>query len=168
MHWYPDHVAVALTVHPDDAAVALGVPMPEWFVDDAFLARAGPALADSLRRRFVLGADGRDLAWRFTAAHRDARGRGATLELFAPLARPVAELEVVGPVFPFVANHETFVSVYAGERLLRQDMLTAEHRVMRVYGGGGAGALAVLRTFVPAGIHHIAAGPDHILFVLGL
>jgi hypothetical protein len=47
-------------------------------------------------------------------------------------------------------------------------VLTSEHRVVRVYGTGPAGAVAVLRTFVPAGIHHIAIGPDHILFVLGL
>lgn len=91
-----------------------------------------------------------------------------TLELCAPLARPAASLEVAGPVFPLVANHETFVNVFVGERLVRQDVLTAEHRVTRVYAGGRAGMFAVLRTFVPAGIHHIAIGPDHILFVLGL
>jgi hypothetical protein len=71
-------------------------------------------------------------------------------------------------VFPLVANHQTFVSVYAGDRLLREGVLTAEHRVTRVYARGGAGTLAVLRTFGAAGIHHIAVGPDHILFVLGL
>jgi HupE/UreJ protein len=168
VRWLPARVEVALTVHPDDAAMALGVPMPEWFLEDAFLARAGPALADSLRRRFELRADGRVLAWRFAGAHRDHRLRGVTLSLVAPLERPAASLEVVGPVFPFVANHETFVSVFAGGRLLRQDVLTLEHRVTRVYSRGSAGTLAVLRTFVPAGIHHIAIGPDHILFVLGL
>jgi hypothetical protein len=168
VRWLPARVEVALTVHPDDAATALGVPMPEWFSEDAFLARAAPALADSLRRRFELRADGRVLTWRFTGAHRDPRRRGVTLSLVAPLERPAASLEVAGPVFPFVANHQTFVSVFAGDRLLREDVLTTEHRVTRVYARGGAGTLAVLRTFVPAGIHHIAIGPDHILFVLGL
>jgi hypothetical protein len=148
--------------------MALGVPIPDWFLQDEFLARAGPALADSLRRRFQLRADGNALAWRFVGAHRDPGRRGVTLSLVAPLARPAASLEVAGPVFPLVANHETFVNVFAGGRLLREDVLTAEHRVTRVYAGGGAGTLAVLRTFVPAGVHHIAIGPDHILFVLGL
>lgn len=168
VHWFPTRVEVSLTVHPDDAAVVLAVPMPEWFLQDEFLRRAGPALADSLRRRFQLRADGHELAWRFLEAHPDPRRRGATLSLEAPLPGPVASLEVLGPVFPFVANHETFVSIYSGERLLRQDVLTAEHRVTRVYASGRAGTLAVLRTFVPAGMHHIAIGPDHILFVLGL
>jgi hypothetical protein len=168
VRWFPARVEVALGVHQDDAAMALGVPVPEWFLEEPFLARAGPALADFLRRRFVLRADGRALAWRCTGVVPDPRRRGVTLSLVAPLARPAASLEVVGPVFPFVPNHETFVNVYAAGRLLRQDVLTSEHRVTRVYAGGTAGALAVLRTFVPAGIHHIAIGPDHILFVLGL
>ena len=144
VHWLPARIEVALTVHPDDAAMALGVPLPEWFADDAFLARAAPALADSLRRRFVLRADGRALVWRFAGARRDSLQRGVTLSLVAPLARPAASLEVVGPVFPFVANHETFVNVFVGDQLLRQDVLTADHRVTRVYAGGRAGALAVL------------------------
>jgi hydrogenase/urease accessory protein HupE len=86
----------------------------------------------------------------------------------APLARPAAVLEVIGPVFPLVANHETFVNVEAGGRLVVQDVLSATHRVTRVYAGGTPGMLAVLRTFIAAGVHHIAIGPDHILFVLGL
>ena len=168
VHWFPGRVEASLTVHQDDAAMVLAVPMPDWFLDDAFLVRTGPALADTLRRRFELRADGRVLAWRYVRAHRDRLRRGVTLELAAPLAQPAASLEVAGPLFPLVANHETFVSVYAGERLLRQDVLTVEHRATRVYASGRAGTLAVLRTFVPAGIHHIAIGPDHILFVLGL
>lgn len=65
VRWLPNRVEVSLTVHQDDAAMVLAVPMPDWFLEDAFLARAGPALADSLRRRFSLRADGRVLAWRF-------------------------------------------------------------------------------------------------------
>src|ERR1044072_4394724 len=53
VRWFPARVEVALGVHQDDAAMALGVPVPEWFLEEHFLARAGPALADFLRRRFV-------------------------------------------------------------------------------------------------------------------
>lgn len=38
----------------------------------------------------------------------------------------------------------------------------------RAFASGPAGAWAVLRTFIVAGVRHIAIGPDHILFVLGL
>jgi hypothetical protein len=168
LRWTAGHLEGAVTVHPDDAAMVLGVPMPEWFRSETFLARAGPTLADSLRRRLVLRADGRVIRWAYTGARPDPEGRGAQVMFAATLARPPATLEVEGPVFPMVPNHETFVTVWRDSVLVRQDVLTTEHRVTRVYGAGPAGVAAVLRTFVPAGIHHIAIGPDHILFVLGL
>jgi len=168
LRWSEGRIDGALTVHPDDAAMVLAVPVPEWFRQPEFLARAGPALADSLRRRFALRADGRVLAWTYVSARPDSQGRGAQIAFSAPLPSPPAMIEVEGPVFPMVPNHETFVSVYRDGVLLRQDVLTTEHRISRVYGRGPAGTVAVLRTFVPAGIHHIAIGPDHILFVLGL
>ena len=158
----------SLTVHPDDAAMTLEVPMPEWFRRPEFLARAAPALSDSLRRRLVLRADGRAVRWDYRGARSDPEGRGVQLAFAASLVRAPSMIEVDGPVFPFVPNHETFVSVYRDGVLLRHDVLTVEHPVLRVYGSGSAGVAAVLRTFVPAGIHHIAIGPDHILFVLGL
>ena len=168
LKWSAATLEGELTVHPDDAAMVLEVPMPEWFRRPEFLERAGPALADSLRRRLVLRADGRAIHWDYRGARTDPEGRGVQVAFAASLPRPPAALEVEGPVFPMIANHETFVSVYRDGVLLRQDVLTAEHRVLRVYGTGTAGVAAVLRTFVPAGIHHIAIGPDHILFVLGL
>lgn len=168
IRWEGTQVTVALTVHPDDAALVLGVPMPEWFEQDGFLARAGPALADTLRRRFELRADGRALVWRCTSVKREARGRGVRLQLIAPLARPAAQLDVLGPVFPLVFGHQTYVSVYNGGRLLQQDVLTAEHRETRAFIAGPAGLLAVVRAFVTAGTRHIFMGPDHVLFVLGL
>jgi len=168
LRWTAARLAGSLTVHPDDAALVLEVPMPEWFRRQDFLDRAGPALADSLRGRFLLRADGRAIVWMYQGARPDPEGRGVQVSFAASLARPPASLEVEGPVFPMVPNHETFVSVYRDGVLVRQDVLTTEHRVLRVYGRGTAGVAAVLRTFVPAGIHHIAIGPDHILFVLGL
>src|SRR6185503_6936834 len=36
------------------------------------------------------------------------------------------------------------------------------------YTGGRQGAWAVFKAFTAAGIHHIAIGPDHILFIVGL
>src|SRR5207253_2265990 len=36
------------------------------------------------------------------------------------------------------------------------------------FAGTRQGALAVIRKFVPAGIHHILIGPDHLLFLFGL
>jgi hydrogenase/urease accessory protein HupE len=166
--WTDASVRAALTVHQDDAALILRVPMPEWFLEREFLARAGPALADSLARRWSVTAGGTPLAFRLLSAEPDPKGRGVQLVAEAPLARAAPSLEVRGPVFPELGGHETFLTVERQGRLLRQDVLDTRHPVARVFASGAPGTFAVLRTFVPAGIHHIAIGPDHILFVLGL
>jgi hypothetical protein len=168
LRWTGGRLDGSLTVHPDDAAMTLGVPIPDWFRREDFLDRAGPALADSLRHRLVLRADGGPIAWDYGSARVDPEGRGVQIAFTASLARPPAMVEVDGPVFPLVPNHETFVSVYRDGALLQHDVLTVEHPILRVYASGPAGVAEVLRTFVPAGIHHIAIGPDHVLFVLGL
>lgn len=168
LRWSDDRVRTALTAHQDDAALVLRVPVPAWFLEAAFVERAGPALAESLRTRWSVSADGTPLAWRYVRAIPDPRGRGMQILGEAMLVKPAASLEVRGPLFPESAGHETFLTVYRGDRLLRQDVLDADRRVARVFASGTPGTLAVLRTFVPAGVHHIAIGPDHILFVLGL
>ena len=40
--------------------------------------------------------------------------------------------------------------------------------MVECYTGGRQGAFAVFKEFTRAGIHHIAIGPDHILFIIGL
>ena len=166
--WSDASVRAALTVHQDDAAIVLRVPVAEWFLQRDFLERAGPALADSLRRRWSVSANGAPLAFRFVSAGPDAKGRGVQVIAEAPLAVAAPSLEVRGPVFPELGGHETFLTVQRDGKLLRQDVLDTRHPVARIFASGAPGTFAVLRTFVPAGVHHIAIGPDHILFVLGL
>ena len=72
-------------------------------------------------------------------------------------------------LFPEIPQHETFLNVYdARGKILLQDVLTAGHAGADVYATGPRGILAVLATFIQAGIHHIYIGPDHILFIIGL
>ena len=168
LHWSADRVRASITLHPDDAALVLLVPVPEWFRDPSFLDRAGPALAESLATRWSVVANGTPLAWRWSGAQVDPRGRGVEVVGEAALAAPAPSLEVRGPVLPGVATHETVLTVFRDQRLVRQEVLDDRHPVARVFAGGTAGTFAVLGTFLPAGLHHIAIGPDHILFVLGL
>ena len=183
--WDARGADVQITVHKDDAALLLLVPNSDWFEQEEFAKRAGPVLADSVRRRFRIRADGHPVPLVFRFAQPDPRRRGITLGYTASdsASSHASLIEITGPVFPEVANHETFVTFVRrgppnpgekhtmpsrGVNELIEDVLTAQHPVLRVYSRGGIGALAVLRTFIPAGIHHIAIGPDHILFVLGL
>jgi hydrogenase/urease accessory protein HupE len=83
------------------------------------------------------------------------------------VGRP-AQLHVDALLFPYDPRHRTFVNVWSGEDLLRQetlkpDRLTADFATSRHQSLGG-----VFVEFVKQGIHHIFIGPDHILFVIGL
>ena len=69
---------------------------------------------------------------------------------------------------PTTPTHQTFVNVYEGEALRHQAILDARHTTFTYYAGSWQGVGAVLGTFLPAGAYHIAIGPDHLLFLLGL
>ena len=168
VEWGADSVHISLTVHAHDAALVLRVPMPEWFEDAGFVERTGQALADSLRPRYAVRANDRAVVLHFVRAHPDAAGRGVTLESVAALPHRTGELAFDGPVFPEIATHQTFVTIRSGDVVRVQDVLTASHRTARAYASSAAGMWAVWRTFIVSGVHHIAIGPDHILFVLGL
>src|SRR3989454_11278121 len=44
----------------------------------------------------------------------------------------------------------------------------SNHTQAEYFAGARQGIFAVIRKFVPAGIHHILIGPDHLLFLVGL
>jgi hydrogenase/urease accessory protein HupE len=58
--------------------------------------------------------------------------------------------------------------VYEGDALRHQAILDARHTTFTYYAGSWQGVGAVLATFLPAGAYHIAIGPDHLLFLVGL
>jgi hydrogenase/urease accessory protein HupE len=86
----------------------------------------------------------------------------------APLAKAAGHLKVQATLFPYDPNHQTFVNVYEDDVLVRQDILGAQRPIVEYYTGGRQGAWAVFKAFTATGIHHIAIGPDHILFIVGL
>ena len=47
-------------------------------------------------------------------------------------------------------------------------ILDINHSQTEYFAGTRQGVLAVVRKFIPAGIHHILIGPDHLLFLVGL
>jgi hydrogenase/urease accessory protein HupE len=79
-----------------------------------------------------------------------------------------ATLGIHAVMFPYDRLHQTFVNVYEDARLRQQFVLSVDNPDRTYYTGTTQGAIAVIKTFVPAGIHHILIGPDHILFLIGL
>ena len=70
-------------------------------------------------------------------------------------------------MFPYDPMHQTFVNVYEGDTLTSQMILDGKHPHLDYFAGSRQGVTAVVRKFVPAGIHHILIGPDHLLFLVG-
>src|SRR6185312_10025742 len=61
-----------------------------------------------------------------------------------------------------------FVNFYDGGALGYQAILDGAKTHAEYFAGSRQGTFAVIRRFVPAGIHHILIGPDHLLFLVGL
>jgi hydrogenase/urease accessory protein HupE len=80
---------------------------------------------------------------------------------------PPGRVSVSALLFPYDPNHQTFLNVYEGTALT-QAIVDRGRREFDYFAGTRQGALAVMRKFVPAGIHHILIGPDHLLFLVGL
>ena len=162
------HVELALAIHRNDAAGLLVAAAPESLLRSAYLAPRAAAIAHAMASRFELQANGAPLALVFDGAAPDLERHGVMLRFHADAPRAVGDVAVHALLFPANALHETFLDVYTDGRLARQAVLSAEHAGTHVFATSTPGILAVLTTFIAAGVHHIFIGPDHILFILGL
>jgi hydrogenase/urease accessory protein HupE len=75
---------------------------------------------------------------------------------------------VTARLFPYDPNHQTFVNLHEDGVLTAQAILDARRPSYDYYSGSRQGRWSVVRRFVPAGVHHILIGPDHLLFLVGL
>ena len=71
-------------------------------------------------------------------------------------------------LFPYDPQHQTFLNVYEGDVLVSQAILGESQQDYQYFVGNRQGRWAVIKKFIPAGIHHILIGPDHLLFLVGL
>jgi len=168
VRWDKSRIDIQLTVHRDDAAPALGVADAASLTRPEVLERYRVPLARILLSQFHVRGDGRDISLSPAGAEVHPERHAVALRFAASFARPMGHLTVDARLFPTVPQHETFLNVYENGRLVRQDVLMGERTRAELYAAGPEGILAVLATFILAGIHHIFIGPDHILFIVGL
>jgi hydrogenase/urease accessory protein HupE len=71
-------------------------------------------------------------------------------------------------MFPYDPQHKTFVNFYERGEITSQVILDGGLQRFEYFTGTRHGIGAVIRKFVPAGVHHILIGPDHLLFLIGL
>ncbi len=161
-------VTGTLTVHDLDAVHELGLPDAAALIDPGATARHGAALADLLGRRLRIAGDGRPLAVTLSEMRSLPERQAVRFALVVTTPARPGRLSVDALLFPYDPQHQTFVNIYEDGALRHQAILDRRRTAMDYYAGTWPGVGAVLATFVPAGIHHIAIGPDHILFVVGL
>lgn len=166
LHLEEDRIDGVLTVHAIDVAHELQTDEPALLLDQSVLTAQYSRIAAILADRLDIG-DGvlPPVVWQAIAP--DTGDDAVRMTFTIPTAPPPA-LEVAAALFPYDPRHQTFVNVYEAGTL-RQQWIVGEGSGSRThFAGTTAGVLAVFGTFVPAGVHHILIGPDHILFVIGL
>jgi hydrogenase/urease accessory protein HupE len=155
----PGAIELSLTAHAFDLAHDLGV-------EPAELPRRGSAIAALFAPRLKLTVDGQPLAVRWAPSQ--TTGDSQRLVWRQPLTRAPSVIHLEATLFPYDANHQTFVNVYEQGSLTAQAIIDARHPALDHYAGTAAGRLAVARKFGGEGIHHILIGFDHLLFLVGL
>jgi hydrogenase/urease accessory protein HupE len=159
---------VSLVVHIFDLAHDLKVTPAERLLEPAVVAERESAIRSLLTPRLELDVDGRRVSPEWQAPE-ILRGRQSLrLRLRYPLASTPGAVAVNTIMFPYDPQHQTFVNMYEGETLTSQMILDGNHPRLEYFAGTRQGVLAVVKKFIPSGIHHILIGPDHILFLVGL
>jgi hydrogenase/urease accessory protein HupE len=158
----------ALTVHVIDLAHDLNVT-PEAALFDVTLAESKrDAILSLLRSRLLLSADGQPLEMELLRIEPLPDRQALALHMRFPTNASPGMLSLRCALFTYDPQHQTFLNVYEKEALTHQEIFNKDHTTFDYFTGSRQGTLAVVKTFIPAGVYHIFIGPDHILFIVGL
>ena len=165
----PATLDVTLVVHVFDAGHDLQVSPAERLLDPATLRGYATALQAMLAPRLTVAADGHTLSPDWQGIEPIAERQSLRLRITYALPPDTAPGTVLVStrLFPYDPQHQTFLNVYEGEALT-QAILDGRHDSFQYFAGTRQGTFAVIAKMLPAGIHHILIGPDHILFLIGL
>jgi hydrogenase/urease accessory protein HupE len=163
----PEGVTGRLVLHDMDVAHDLRLTSVEALDTAAGVQQHADAIVRLVRERFRVTADGEEMPWTVVSTMLVQDRTGVEIKWRAPGEVP-GHLRIVADLFPYDPEHQTFVNIYERSSLVHQAVLDRGRWDVEWYPGSRQGRLAVFRAFVLSGIHHIAIGPDHILFIIGL
>ena len=162
-------VDIEVVIHAFDVAYELGIDQPDRALDPAVLRSGAERLTALLRDRLRIAADGRVLVFdSWSAAEPLPERQSVRLRARVDLGNPPGVIDVSAELFPYDEAHQTFLNFYDDGELTSQAILGADQTRNEYFVGSRQGTLAVIRKFVPEGVHHILIGPDHLLFLVGL
>jgi hydrogenase/urease accessory protein HupE len=163
------YVEVALVAHMIDIAHDLNVDPPDQLLQPDVLNARSADIARLLSSRFTLRADEEALTpgvWSGAEALPERQSVRMTTRF--PLTGPAGTVRLDALMFPYDAQHQTFINFYDSDALALQAILDASKTTVEFFSGSRQGVFAVMRRFVRSGIQHILIGPDHLLFLVGL
>ncbi len=169
LHIHPASLDIEVVIHAFDVAYELGIDPPSRALDPDVLGPGTQRLAALLRDRLHILVDGRPLPLdMWSVAEALPERQSVRLRAQADLGRPPGVIDVSAILFPYDEAHQTFLNFYDDGDLTSQAILGGEQTRNEYFVGSRQGTLAVIRKFVPEGVHHILIGPDHLLFLVGL
>lgn len=163
-----DRLSGTLVLHDLDIARTLGLPDPTVLADPATVTANLDGIVTLVTTRVAIEVDGAPITWVVDHAQPVSGQDAVGVAWHAELTRPPGHLGIGARLFPEDPAHQTFVTVYEGGEVRWQEVLNRDRVASDFYTGTRQGVVAVMRRFVASGIHHIAIGPDHILFLVGL
>lgn len=167
LHLRDSSVEGSLTLHVIDVAHDLGMASAADLLDPAVVHRERARVIGLVSSRLSIRSGGEWLTLDWGTLE-PAPDRDAVRLLFRAAAATGGSIVVRARVFEYDPLHQTFLNVYEDGSLRQQMVFNAADDERAYYRGTAQGTLAVVATFVPAGVHHILIGPDHILFLVGL
>jgi hydrogenase/urease accessory protein HupE len=165
----PTSIDVSLTIHIYDLAHDLQITPMERLLDSGFLSSQISAIRALITPRLQLTSDGRALPADWSEPEILVDRQSIRFHMRYPVTAAPGVVSVSTVMFPYDPNHQTFINVYDGKTPDPwQAILDVNHTHTEYFAGTRQGVFAVVRKFIPAGIHHILIGPDHLLFLVGL
>ncbi len=165
----PGTIDVTVIAHIFDLANDLKLQPPERLLEAATVAAQASAIIQLLSSRLKILADGRVLTsviW----SPPEALPERQSVRLHAryELTQPVGRVDVTTVMFPYDPQHRTFLNVYENGEVAAQAILDKNKTTFQYFMGTRQGTWAIPKRFVPAGVHRMLIGPDHLMFLAGL
>jgi hydrogenase/urease accessory protein HupE len=157
-----------LVAHVTYLAREMNVTPPESLLDPVTLESRKEAILGLLRPRIRLTADGQALDLKLERVEPLPDRQAVALYLRADMKAFPATLGIQCSLFTEEPEHQTFLNIYEEGLLARQEIFDKGHTTLDYFTRSRQVTLAVVKKFIPLGIHHIFTGPDHILFIVGL
>ena len=157
-----------LVAHIVDLAHDLNVEPPETLLDAKVAESKKDAIAELVRARLTVVADGQPFALELLRVEPLPDRQALSCELRLKTNAKPAALRIQCALFPYDPQHQTFLNVYEAGSLVHQEIFTQDHQIFVYRTGDRQGWMSVVKEFIPAGIYHIFTGPDHVLFIVGL